>query len=73
MPNVFRGRVTRMETTDAARALVRTSGDLVLRAVLPVRELEAAGVSLSREVLLRFDPEAVEVIGDRPADGEKPA
>jgi len=72
-PNVFRGRVTRMETTDAARALVRTSGDIVLRAVLPVRDLEAAGVSLSREVLLRFDPDAVEVVGDRPADGEKPA
>lgn len=72
-PNVFRGRVTRMETTDAATALVRTSGELVLRAALPVRDLEAGGVSLYREVLLRFDPEAVEIVGDRPADGEKPA
>jgi len=72
-PNVFRGRVTRMETTDAATALVRTSGDLVLRAALPVRDLAAGGVSLSREVLLRFDPEAVEVVGDRPADGARPA
>lgn len=72
-PNVFRGRVTRMETTDAATALVRTGGDLVLRAAVPVRDLEAAGVSLSREVLLRFDPEAVEVVGERPADGEDPS
>jgi len=71
--NVFRGRVTRMETTDAATALVRVSGDLVLRAALPVRELEARGVSLSGEVLLRFEPEAVEIVGERPADGAKPA
>jgi tungstate transport system ATP-binding protein len=71
-PNVFRGRVTRMETTDAATALVRTGGDLVLRAAIPVRDLEAAGVSLSTEVLLRFDPEAVEVVGERPADGGNP-
>jgi tungstate transport system ATP-binding protein len=72
-PNVFRGRITRMETTDAATALVRTSGEIVLRAALPLGELEAGGVSLSKEVLLRFDPEAVEVVGDRPADGETPA
>jgi tungstate transport system ATP-binding protein len=72
-PNVFRGRVTRMESTDAATALVRTSGDLILRASLPVRDLEALGVSLSREVLLRFEPEAVEVVAERPADGEGPA
>jgi tungstate transport system ATP-binding protein len=71
--NVFRGRVTRLETTEAATALVRISGDLVFRATLPVRELEARGVSLSKEVLLRFEPEAVEVVGERPEDGEKPA
>jgi len=71
--NVFHGRVTRMETTDAATALVRVSGDLVFRAALPVQELEARGVSLSKEVLLRFEPEAVEVVGERPADGAKPA
>jgi tungstate transport system ATP-binding protein len=66
-PNVFAGRVTRMETTDAATALVRISGDLVFRAVLPVREVEAGRVSLSREVLLTFEPGSVEVIGERPA------
>jgi len=72
-PNVFGGRVTRMETTDAATALVRVSGDLVFRAALPVRELEAGRVSLSREVLLRFDLKSVEVVGKRPADARKPA
>jgi tungstate transport system ATP-binding protein len=70
-PNVFRGRVTRMETTDAATALVRVSGDLVFRATLPVRELEARGVSLSGEVLLRFEPESVEVVSERPAGAGK--
>jgi tungstate transport system ATP-binding protein len=72
-PNVFGGRVTRMETTDRATALVRISGDLVFRAALPVRELEGGGISLSREVLLRFEPESVEVIGERPADAGKPS
>ena len=72
-PNVFRGRVSRMETTDPDTALVRTSGDLVFRATLPIHALETGRISLSREVLLRFDPDAVEVVGDRPADGEKPA
>jgi hypothetical protein len=61
-----------METTDPETALVRTSGELVLRAALPVHELEAAAVSLSNEVLLRFEPEAVKVVGDRPADGAIP-
>ena len=70
-PNVFRGRVTRMETTDAATALVRVSGDLVFRVVVPAGELERRGVSLSKEVLLRFEPESVEVVADRPADAGK--
>ncbi len=64
-PNVFRGRVTRMETTEAATALVRAAGDLVFRIALPVAELEAKGISLSRGVLLRFDPESVEIVGPR--------
>jgi tungstate transport system ATP-binding protein len=71
--NVFRGRVTRMETTEAMTALVRVSGDLIFRAALPVRELGARGVSLSEEVLLRFEPEAVRVVGEKPAGGAKPA
>jgi tungstate transport system ATP-binding protein len=66
-PNVFAGRVTRMETTDAAMALVRVSGDLVLRVALPVADVEAKGISLSRSVLLKFEPEAVEIIGPRTA------
>lgn len=64
-PNVFGGRVTRMETTDAATALVRASGSLTFRIALPVAELEAKGISLSRDVLLRFEPESVAIIGPR--------
>jgi len=72
-PNVFRGRVSRMETTDAATALVRISGDLVFRATVPVGELEAGGISLSREVLLTFEPGSVKVVGERPAEVGKPS
>lgn len=64
-PNVFGGRVTRMEVTVAATALVRVTGDLTFRATLPVAELEAKGISLSRDVLLRFEPESVAIIGPR--------
>jgi tungstate transport system ATP-binding protein len=71
--NVFRGRITRMETTDAGTALVRTSGELVFRASVPVGDLEARRISLSREVLLRFEPESVEIVGDRPAANDTPA
>ncbi|HSQ78961.1 MAG TPA: ATP-binding cassette domain-containing protein, partial [Candidatus Bathyarchaeia archaeon] len=67
-PNVFRGRVSRMETTDGATALVRTSGDLVFRASVPVRDLEAAGISLSTEVLLTFEPASVRLIGEGTTD-----
>ena len=67
-PNVFRGRVSRMETTDPSTALVRVSGDVVFRASLPLTRLEAAGISLSREVLLTFEPESVRIVGERPAD-----
>jgi len=72
-PNVFRGRVSRMETTDAATALVRISGDLVFRASLPVAELESGRISLSREVLLTFEPDSVRVVGERPAEASKPS
>jgi tungstate transport system ATP-binding protein len=64
-PNIFGGRVTRMETTDATTALVRVTGDLTFRISQPVGELEAGGISLSRDVLLRFDPESVAIIGPR--------
>jgi tungstate transport system ATP-binding protein len=64
-PNVFRGRVTRMETMDAVTALVRASGSLTFRVALPVAELEAKRISLSRDVLLRFEPGSVEIVGPR--------
>jgi tungstate transport system ATP-binding protein len=72
-PNVFRGRVSRMETTDPDTALVRTSGDLVFRATLPLRVLEAGGISLSREVLLTFEPGSVRIVGDHPEEARKPS
>jgi hypothetical protein len=67
-PNVFRGRISRMEAKDAARALVRVSGDLVFRVVVPVGELAARGISLSGDVLLTFEPAAVRVVGKKPAE-----
>jgi tungstate transport system ATP-binding protein len=69
-PNVFSGRVTRLETTEADLALVRVSGDLTFRVTLPLREVEARRISLSRPVLIKFKPEAVEIIGSEPS--EKP-
>jgi tungstate transport system ATP-binding protein len=72
-PNVFRGRVCRMETTDAATALVRVSGQVPFRASLPLASLEAEGISLSREVLLTFGPESVRIVGERPADAGRPS
>jgi tungstate transport system ATP-binding protein len=65
-PNVFRGRISRMETTGEGLALVRVSGDLVLRVIVPLPDLEAADVSLSDEVLLTFEPGSVRVAGARP-------
>lgn len=69
-PNAFRGRVTRLETTEADLALVRVSGDLTFRVTLPLGDVEARAISLSRPVLIRFKPEAVEVVGSEPT--EKP-
>jgi tungstate transport system ATP-binding protein len=69
-PNAFRGRVTRLETTEADLALVRVSGDLTFRVAVPLREVESRGISLSRTVLIEFDADAVELIGSKPP--EKP-
>lgn len=69
-PNVFRGRVSRMETTDAATALVRIAGQTVFRATVPLAELERGGISLSREVLLTFEPASVRIVGERSAGPE---
>lgn len=62
-PNIFTGRVSRMETTEAGLALVRVSGDLTFRVTLPVGRLGEAGVSLSCPVLIKFEPGSVEIVG----------
>jgi tungstate transport system ATP-binding protein len=67
-PNVFGGGVTRLETTEADSALVRVSGDLTFRVTLPLREVEARGISLSRRVLIKFKPEDVKIIGSEPSE-----
>jgi tungstate transport system ATP-binding protein len=69
-PNVFPGRVTRLEMTEADTALVRVSCGLTFRATVPLAEIEARGVFLSRPVLVRFGPEAVELIGSEPEPRE---
>lgn len=66
-PNEFRGRVTRLETTEADLALVRVGGDLTFRVTLPLRKVESLGISLSRSVLIKFEPEAVVIIGSDPS------
>ena len=72
-PNAFRGRVSRMEMTEAATALVRVVGEAVFRATVPLPEIERAGISLSREVLVTFDPASVRIVGERSGEaGEHP-
>ena len=65
-PNVFRGRVARLETVEAGRALIRVAGDLSFRVSLPLAEVQARDISLSRPVLIRFRPEAVAIVGAEP-------
>jgi len=67
-PNVFAGRVTRLEAAEAGLALIRVSGGLTFRATLPLAEVEARGIFLSRSVLIKFEPEAVEIIGSEPPE-----
>jgi tungstate transport system ATP-binding protein len=67
-PNIFSGRVTRLETTEADSALVRVSGDLTFRVTIPLGEVESRGISLYRSVLIKFEPEAVEIIGSGPPE-----
>jgi len=62
-PNVFEGRVTRLEMTEADKALVRISGGLTFRASVPLSEIEAKALSLSRHVLVKYEAEAVKIIG----------
>lgn len=61
-PNLFSGKITRMETTEGDIALVRISGDLSFRAILPVDALKDLEVFLSKLVLVRFSPDDVEII-----------
>jgi len=62
VPNLFSGNVTRLETTEEGLALVRVQGDLTFRATVPLEELRRLGVSLSQNVLVRFSPEAVQIV-----------
>lgn len=68
--NVFPGRVARMEIMDEETALVRTSGPLPFRAAIPTSGPESGGISLNREVLLRFEPSSVRIVGERSANGQ---
>jgi tungstate transport system ATP-binding protein len=68
--HMFSGRVTRLETTENNMALVRVTGGLTFRVTVPLHEIEARGISLSRTVLIKFEPEAIEIIGSEPP--EKP-
>lgn len=70
-PNIFKGCVSRLELTEADKALVRVSGGLTFRVTVPLPEIEAHAVSLSRPILIKFEPEAVELIGSRPEPSEK--
>ncbi len=65
-PNVFSGRVTRLEVTESDRALVRVGGGLTFRVELPLAEVEERGIFLSRPVLIKFAPEAVELVESAP-------
>ena len=69
-PNAFKGSVTRLELTEADRALVRVSGGLTFRVTVPLPEIKAQAVSLSRPVLIKFEPEAVELIGSESEPSE---
>lgn len=66
--DTFSGRITRLEMTENGTALVRISGDLTFRVTVPLREIEARAISLSRNVLIKFEPEAVEIIGSEPSE-----
>ena len=59
--NSFAGTVTRLEMTEGG-VLVRVSGDLTFRAILPLAEVQEKRIALAGPVLIRFAPEAVEII-----------
>jgi len=61
-PNLFAGKITRLEMAENDLALVRVAGDLNFRINLPLQELKKKKVALSMQILVKFPPEAVEVI-----------
>jgi len=67
-PNAFPGEIIRLEMIEGGRVLVRIAGELTFRAVLPRAEAAKEGISLSLPVLVRFDPEAVELVGPPSSD-----
>ena len=60
--NLFSGQVTGLEMAEHGLALVWVSGDLNFRVNLPVDEINKKNIALSGQILVRFSPEAVEVI-----------
>jgi tungstate transport system ATP-binding protein len=60
--NTFLGTVSGLEMAENGLALVRVSGGLNLRLNLPMQELDKKNVALSRQILVRFAPDAVEVV-----------
>jgi len=61
-PNLFSGTVIRLELVENNQALVRVSGELNFRLKLSIQEIEQKKIAISRKILLRFPPEAVEVL-----------
>lgn len=60
--NVFSGRVTRLEINNHNKAVVRVSGRLTFRAVVPIDEVEKKKIYLSREVKVKFSQHAVKIM-----------
>jgi len=59
-PNVFAGKITRMDLISPSSALLRVSGDLTFRVTMPMEDVEAKGLSLSKAVLLELRPDSVD-------------
>lgn len=60
--NRFAGTVTRLEMAENNLALIRVSGELNFRINMEMQELGKKNVALSRQILVLFAPEAVEVV-----------
>ena len=62
-PNVFSGWIIGMEVTGTSTARIRVAGDLPFSISLPIGQLEAKGISLSREIVVGFELESVGILG----------